>query len=218
MSVENFYLKLEDNNKNAYYNPHGEKGIQHPARILLTAPSNSGKTNFLMNVIKTFKNWENFVIITADPSDKLYEWFFKKISEVNKERIILSNKLEDLPKLDSLDKDLQNLIIFDDIITEKNFFPEIERYFIRGRKKNCTIIMITQNYYSVNPLVRNNCSNLYMRDVFKRRDLNQILQDFSQLNMDIDELKKKYQEATKNKLDFFGIDIYGNLYKNFEKK
>jgi hypothetical protein len=52
---------------------------------------------------------------------------------------IFSSSKDDIVKVDDLDKEYQNLIIFDDFVTKKDQHL-IEDLFIKGRKKNCSLI------------------------------------------------------------------------------
>jgi hypothetical protein len=52
---------------------------------------------------------------------------------------IFSSSKDDVVKVDDLDKEYQNLIIFDDFVTKKDQHL-IEDLFIKGRKKNCSLI------------------------------------------------------------------------------
>ncbi len=53
----------------------------------------------------------------------------------------------DIVNVDELDKEYQHLIIFDDFVTETDQHLIID-LFIRGRKKNCSLIYFTQSYFS----------------------------------------------------------------------
>jgi hypothetical protein len=58
----------------------------------------------------------------------------------------LSDKIH-IIKVHQLDKQYQNLIIFDDFVTQKDQNLIID-LFIRGRKKNTSVIYLTQTYFS----------------------------------------------------------------------
>jgi hypothetical protein len=50
--------------------------------------------------------------------------------------------IENIPLIDSFNKDLNNLIIFDDLVLEKNL-KSITPFFIRGRKLNISCVFIS---------------------------------------------------------------------------
>ena len=66
-----------------------------------------------------------------------------------------SEDLEQVVSLDEIDESIQNLIIFDDMIVEKNL-KHVEELFIKGRKSNCSIIFISQSYFAIPQTIRQN--------------------------------------------------------------
>jgi len=63
-----------------------------------------------------------------------------------------------IPDPADLDKSIENLMVFDDIMTDKSQDPAAN-YFTRGRSANCDCIYLSQNYTKL-PLhtVRSNCN------------------------------------------------------------
>ena len=59
---------------------------------------------------------------------------------------IFSSSKDDIINVDDLDKEYQNLVIFDDFVTEADQHS-IEDLFIRGRKKNCSLIYLMQLFF-----------------------------------------------------------------------
>ena len=54
----------------------------------------------------------------------------------------------------------KNIIIFDDVVTQKDQSLQ-EEYYTRGRHMNCTVFYLTQSYYDVPKIVRDN-SNVFI--------------------------------------------------------
>ena len=52
----------------------------------------------------------------------------------------------------------QKIVVFDDLVCEKNQ-NDIINYFINGRHKNCCVIYLTQTFYKVPKNIRDNCSH-----------------------------------------------------------
>ena len=63
-----------------------------------------------------------------------------------------------LPMPEDLGKQKKHIVIFDDIINQKDQSLPRE-YFTRGRHMNCTVFYLTQRYYDVPKIIRDN-SNL----------------------------------------------------------
>jgi len=101
-----------------------------------------------------------------------------------------------IPDPSDLDKSIKNLMVFDDIMTDKIQDPA-SKYFTRGRTANCDSIYLSQNYTKL-PLhiVRSN-SNIMI--FFKSSPLvvNQLFMNYASVDMTIIEFKelcKKYWE------------------------
>lgn len=58
--------------------------------------------------------------------------------------------------MDDLDPSVRNLAVFDDCINDKK--QESIEFFFRERKKNASVIYITQPYYSTPIERRKNCN------------------------------------------------------------
>jgi hypothetical protein len=73
--------------------------------------------------------------------------FFEEVNEVMKEKsnedikiAEFSSSKDDIVNVDDLDKEYQNLIIFDDFVTEAD--QHLIIYLIRSRKKNRSLIYL----------------------------------------------------------------------------
>ena len=69
------------------------------------------------------------------------------------------------------------LIVFDDMITEKNIPHKVTELFIRGRKLNISLVFITQSYYAVPKNIRLNCTHYHILSIPKRREIRNIADD-----------------------------------------
>ena len=171
-------------NKKDYINPN-PLAPQHPYRILICGPSSAGKTNLALNLVMKYTHWNKLYVVAkmVNAEDKygmLKDWI-KKMEHTLQEK----TKIEDLqvgyffdnfdalPPVDSLDDSIQNLVLIDDMITVHNQ-SKIEEYFIRSRKKNCSVIYLTQSFYKTPKLIRDNCSDFAIFDVGSKRELTEI--------------------------------------------
>lgn len=59
--------------------------------------------------------------------------------------------------VDDLDPSVRNLEMFDNCVTEK-IQESTEEFFVQGKKKNASVIYITQCYYSTPIDIRKNCN------------------------------------------------------------
>ena len=130
------------------------------------------------------------------------------LEKINEEFYEFSSDKDDIVEVDGLNPSFQNLIIFDDFLTEKDQ-SLIKDLFIRGRKKNCSVIYLTQSYYSTPKDIRLNCNYFIFYQISKRQEMVMILRDDC-TDLTKDEFIKKYREATRNTFDFFMIELQGS--------
>ena len=67
--------------------------------------------------------------------------------------------MQNTPDLDKFDKKENHLVIWDDLVLEKNLKP-VEEYYIRARKLNCSVIFLSQSYFQIPKIIRSNCSDM----------------------------------------------------------
>jgi len=116
-----------------------------------------------------------------------------------------------LPDLNDYDKDEQSLIVLDDLVLEKNQ-KKISDYYIRCRKLNISVIYISQDYYSVDKMIRRNLNYLIIKQVSSLRDLRLIMSEYS-IGIDKDMMEKVYKYATNDRNRFLLIDMEDKNYR-----
>jgi hypothetical protein len=203
------YLKKIENPN---YNLHN---FELPFRAVCVAPSGSGKTNFVINFIslcsKGKGTFETINIVTRNKDEPLYNW----LAEVSN-RIQISEGIHTIPKLDSFDKESNHLMVFDDLILEKNQ-DAISNYFIRARKLNVSCLYLSQKFYSIPKMIRSNCNYLVILKIGSVRDENLILHDYA-LGIEKDVLQKMYSYATREKFNTLIINLdEADIQKKFRK-
>jgi hypothetical protein len=129
-------------------------------------------------------------------------------SKIKNEQLSLLEGYDKIPQLEDLDKEVQHLIIFDDLVLTRNQ-DRIAEYFIRARKiaKGCSCIYLTQSYFAVPKTIRLQCGYIILKKLASTRDINMIMKDFS-LGLSREELLEIYKYCTSNKKDFLMIDIH----------
>jgi hypothetical protein len=195
----------------------------HPFRLLICGGSGSGKTNVLMNMITRFLDYDKIYIYTKHLDQDKYKWlqdFFHAIEEdpdlqdmADFPIAVYGTHIKDLIPVDKLDKEKRNLVIFDDMLLEKDQRPMTE-FYIRARHKNCSVVYLSQSYFSTPKDIRANCSCFMIFDIPAQRQLNMILSDHCS-EVDKDEFKNMFRQAVSKPFNFFLVDS-GN--KNKELK
>ena len=188
-------------------------GIKIPFRLLIIGGSGAGKTQTFLNILHNFGDtFQNIYIITKNKDEPLYNYLEDKLG--NKGLEILEG-INNAPDLDGFDKEEQTLIVMDDLVLEKNQ-KQLEQYFIRARKLNCSLIYISQSYYAVPQLIRQNLTYLVIKKLNTLNDLFRIMREYS-LGVDKKELKDIYETATDTKQDFLLVDLEADPKNRFRK-
>ena len=204
---ERFLLKSH----NPYYEVHH---IKLPFRMIICGSSGSGKTQTLMSLIYNMPDtFENIFICTKNKDEPLYNYIDEKLGK--KGLKITEIDKDGLPDLDKLNKEQQTLIVMDDLVGEKNQKP-MEQYFLRARKKNASLVYITQSYYAVPKMIRNNMTYLIIKQISSMKNLTMIAREFD-LGLSKETLTNMYKDATKEKQNFLMMDLEAPPVDRFRK-
>jgi len=213
--IVNFYERIPkallDNAENPNFHLHN---LKVPMRMCIVAPSGSGKTNFLVNLIALFSQgkgtFADITIITRNKDEPLYKWL-----ELKCDQIQVKEGMENIPSLDKMDKDVNHLVVFDDLVLAKDQ-SRIENYYIRARKLNCSVIYLSQSYYRIPKIIRNNCNYFVLLKLSGNREVNMILSEFG-LGVTKEQLLEIYKRATAEKFQPLVIDMDEDASKRFRK-
>ena len=100
-------------------------------------------------------------------------------------------------------------IVFDDMIadimTNKQFKAIIKESFIRCRKLNISLVLITQSYFSVPKDVRLNSTHYLIMKINNKRELENTKRSYS-ADIDYKDFVKIYRKCTKESFSFLIID------------
>ena len=149
--------------------------------------------------------FDNIYIFCKSRDEPLYQF----LGDKSKGLIEIHESLEKLPALNDLKTSEQTLIIFDDFITDIKKFPIISEYFIRGRKRCCSLMFLSQSYFNTPKVIRQNINYCVVLKLGGTRDVNAILRECS-IGLTKEELLYMYQQATKQKFDVFIINLDKN--------
>jgi len=214
--IENLYEKIPKDLLDKVDNPNFHlHNLKLPFRMCVVAPSGSGKTNFLCNLISLFScgskgTFQTITIITRNKDEPLYKWITSKCDQ-----IVIKEGLSNTPPLDKFDKDFNHLVVWDDLVLSKDL-SMVENYYIRARKLNCSVIFISQSYFKIPKIIRNNCSYMVLLKLSGNREVNMILSEFG-LGITKEQLVQLYEYATKEKFSPLVIDMEGDVDTRFRK-
>jgi hypothetical protein len=217
--MENFYNKKEvkkycSKTDNPNYDVHH---FDSPFRSLVVAPSGSGKSTFITNLITLFckgkGTYDNINIFCKCKDEPLYRY----LADKSKGLIEVFENLEKLPALNDLNACKQTLIIFNDMVTniKKNLI--ISEYFIRGRKKEASIMFLSQSYHNTPKIIRQNVNYVVKLKLGGTRDINSLLREVS-IGLTKEQLLEMYKEATKTKFVVMIINLEKSGNERYRKK
>jgi len=188
--------------------------LKLPFRMIIVAPSGSGKTNFLVNLIAIFSQgkgtFATITIITRNKDEELYNWISSKTDQIQ-----IKEGLTNTPKLDDFDKDLNHLVVWDDLVLSKDL-TMVENYYIRARKFGVSCIFISQSFYKIPKNIRGNCSYMVILKLSGNREVKLILSEFG-LGVSKEQLISLYEYATKEKFSPLLIDMESSPEERFRK-
>ena len=174
-----------------------------PFRMLIIGGSGAGKTQTLMNLIRVMNGtFNNIHIITKNKDEPLYNYLESKVDT----GLSITEGIDSAPNLDEFDKKEQSLIVMDDLVLEKNQ-KQLEQYFIRARKLNCSLVYLSQSYFGEPKMIRMNLNYLIIKRLNTLQDLFRMMREYS-LGVSKDALVDLYQHSIQeNKQDFLLVDL-----------
>ena len=138
-------------NKNWPYIP------DHPYRILIIVDSGSGKTNLLLNLIKSQPDIDKIYLYAKDLYESKYQYLINKregvgINHFNNPKAFVdySNYMHDV-------------------------YKNIDDYNLEKENKILIVVFITQSYFKVPKYVRPNTTHFFIAKIPNKRELQNLL-------------------------------------------
>lgn len=209
-------ISYEEENEDIYFNKHS-LAPQWPFRLLICGSSGSGKTCLLKCLIEKYLYYDKLFIYAKDLSDPCYqrlqEIFEELQNSINLEElgypsdfklVEFSNNIYDIVDINDLNKDYQNLIVFDDFLTERDQSKFID-FYIRARKRNTSVVYLSQSYFDTPKSIRLQSNYFLFFNISNEREMNDIYYDHC-LDVDRKTFKFLFKHATKEPFNFFMLD------------
>lgn len=206
-----------------------------PTRALIVAPSNSGKSVLLQNIIlDIYRNcfervyifspsilldnvWKPVLEYCTDTL-KQYEsekehYYFDTFDQTEFKNIITTQaKIVKHMKDRNMKKIYNIAIIIDDFLDNQKFLrrtPDLDMLFLRGRHFYISTFISIQKYKGVSQVIRLNINDMYLFKLRNYADLEAFLEEFSAL-ADKKTIEKIYRMSTD--------EAYGFLYVKLGSK
>jgi hypothetical protein len=220
--ITNFYEKPEvQKYQKIYHNPNYDEAtmpLKHPLRMAVIGSSGSGKTLTLINILHKMNNtFENIYLFTASKEEPLYDFLQEN------EQVQVFEGLNNLYEIPFDELEGQTLVIFDDLVLEKNQ-KGIEELFIRGRKMaqgaGISLIYLSQVYFKIPRTIRLNCTSFILKKIGSDRDIKALVQDKSLGKLTAKEVLSMYDYCiAKGELkNFLYIDLNIGANNMFRRK
>ena len=214
----------------------------HPARVIITGPSNVGKSYFLTNLILNIVNeYDKIDIYSPSLHQDLYQKLIKCFSNyipihiipniLHEEDIdivieeIVNNKdfeksvieIETFDNIEHLkfpqDYENNSIIILDDLNQKEMDDPRVQAMFKRSRHNNLSIFIISQDYFELSKKTIRCNGNIY--HIFKPnnfRDVINLYQDKASMDMTLNEFKYLTSTSWNEKFTPLTIDMTKDKY------
>jgi arsenate reductase-like glutaredoxin family protein len=176
--------------------------------ISIIGSTGSGKSKALLEFLsrKNDAFYEITIFSGSTTDEPLYRLLQEHIDGIN--MIDNADDLPDLTDMNEEDKKHEKLMIFDDCINcDKKTLLKIQKWFNSARKYGYTCIVMAQNYTNLPIQIRRN-TMIFM--IFRLNDINsinQILKNHNNNGDDKELVKEAYFLATKDKGNFFTLDL-----------
>lgn len=191
---------------------------QWPFRCLMVGGSASGKTNLLLNfLLNNLLYYDKLYLYSKSLEQPKYQYLIKAIEDICEKKdidigskLFYSDDINAIKSLEELDKNVQNLVVFDDLLTEKNQ-ETISTYFVKSRHKNCSLFYLSQSYFQTQKLIRQNSTH-YILYKTNGKNLDVITSDLA-TSIEVKEFKRIFKSVTNIPFNYVLLDPFNKDQK-----
>ena len=214
----------------------------HPCRVIITGPSNVGKSYFLTNIILNIINeYDKIYIYSPSVHQELYQRLIKCFSnhipihiipnilnnedlDIEIDEIINTIDIEksdiEIETYDNIEElkypqeyENNSIIILDDLNQKEMDDPRVQAMFKRSRHNNLSIFIISQDYYELSKKTIRCNGNIF--HIFKPNnflDVRNLYQDKASMDMTLVEFKYLTSICWNEKYQPLTIDMTKDKY------
>jgi len=204
---------LADSYKIADFNPEDMKDITGGV-VAIIAPTNSGKTVLLRYILsETHKNYKKILMMSRTAKlQAAYDFFPRSMIIDDYDEDTLCGIWDYQIKRKAEGKTMDNtLVILDDIIASPSYKKSkmLDECSISARHLNITVIILSQYFTSIRPLIRANIRIAFSFQLSSKREREKFVQQFLAADNDIagDILLRK---ITGTKYQALVVQVYKN--------
>ncbi|KAK1935757.1 hypothetical protein P3T76_010452 [Phytophthora citrophthora] len=146
------------------------KDLAIPAlyRMIMLAPSGSGKTNMAFHIIKSSPNVYAYLhVICRNPNQPLYNYLRDKL-----DGFVSFYVPDTAPTVDQIQRTPLASVIFDDITTDKHVLERlVSTFYIRCRHYKLSSILLAHSFFALPKMIRLNSELCVILKANSKRDL-----------------------------------------------
>ena len=209
MEIPHYDFKKEDTDKPFHYFL-----LPNDIRMIICGASGCGKTSLMLGLLINYLNWTRLHIYSGtlgqDAYKYLHDWATELNRGVNEDICNFHSNADDIIPPENFDKRERTIMIFDDVLKEKQ--DPIEDYFMRGRHNGVDSFYLCQNFCRIpKQLIRDNANMLVLFDQ-DTRNLQNIHYTFVGGDMDFKEFKTFFRGCVSKPFGFCVIDKTSEPY------
>ena len=212
-NITNWYSKVKNTGfkKGADFKNHE---IEPCSMIGLIGQSGAGKSTALIEFISRAPKFTEIHLFSGSgsaTSEPLYVMLKEKIPE-----LMTYDNVEDIPALETFEKETEKLIIFDDWLqVNKKGLDKLAKFATCARKSGFTCFFLSQNYTSIPKVISRNFHYIFLFKVPDARSIETIHRNHVS-GITKDQFKGLHQVITSEPRNFLNLDLRKNtLKKNF---
>lgn len=151
--------------------------------VAIIAPTGAGKTVLLRYILsQTHKKYKKIVMMSRTAKlQKVYDFMPRSMIVDDYDEQMMSNIWDEQIKRHKEKKKLENvLIILDDIIASPSYKKSkmLDEYAVAARQVNITVIVLSQYFTSIKPLIRANIRIAFSFQLSSKREREKFVQQF----------------------------------------
>lgn len=189
-------------------------------RCVICGPSGCGKTNLILNLLinkddtDDYLKYDQLYIYSKSLSQDKYVFLRKYFDEIHEQtgRALAHfySSADDIIPPEDLNSELKNILVFDDVMLEKQ--TVVEKFFSQGRHGNADCFYLCQSYFRIPKQVIRDNANLIVLFNQDIKHLRAIFDTFVSGDMPFDEFNKFYSKCVGGPYGFCVIDLTSPPY------
>ena len=129
--------------------PYPSFQFQHPATMMIVGPTQSGKSNFVEQLLKS-----SLIKYPCRKAKRIHVFYtqwqplYDRLRDTHRTCISFTQGLPEVNEnLENIDDKVHNVWVLDDLMDEARQSPVISQLFTRDRHRNLSVILLLQNMF-----------------------------------------------------------------------